>query len=429
MVEITINDLCSGFGDSRIGGRSENQDSFGKDQTNRGGLVLVCDGMGGGPGGKTASQIAVNEIIQGVAEAETSETNSNALIKAIRRANMAIIQKGNDVPQLKGMGSTVVSILISKQSVTVAHVGDSRVYQIRKGAKIYRTFDHSMVFDLVKQKVITEEQARLSVQSNIITRALGIKPDVEVEVEERSYEAKDRFLLCTDGIHGTMPERELIKLVSSSKLSLGATIDNLVTKVDMSGRQKGGGHDNLTAVILEMKSNSILKEKMSKRIKNILLCLSAVLIISVIFNVVLITKKSTSNPRESIYANSTKLLARYSDSIEIFKDTITKRTSNDSITGLKLEKLTNQINSQNIQISKLKNKNEKSDSTIMILRTKVDKLSKYKDILSELSSQLAEWASSLKNKPTTSSLSKLNNAAKKMQYKINKSLNNSNNPQ
>ena len=247
------------------------------------------------------------------------------------------------------MGSTVVAVLISKQSVTVAHVGDSRVYQVRKGAKIYRTFDHSMVFDLVKQKVITEEQARLSVQSNIITRALGIKPDVEVEVEERPYEARDRFLLCTDGIHGTMPERELIKLVSSSKLSLGATIDNLVTKVDMSGRQKGGGHDNLTAVILEMESNSILKEKMSKRIKNILLCLSAVLIISVIFNVVLATKKTTSNPSESIYANNTTLLARYRDSIEIFKDTISKRTSNDSVTALKLGRLTNQINSQNIQ--------------------------------------------------------------------------------
>lgn len=89
---------------------------------------------------------------------------------------------------------------------TIAHVGDSRVYQFRGRTKIFRTFDHSMVFDLVKQKVITEEQARLSAQSNVITRALGIKPDLEVEILERPFEAGDRFLLCTDGIHGSIEE-------------------------------------------------------------------------------------------------------------------------------------------------------------------------------------------------------------------------------
>ena len=203
----TESPLILGFAESRIGGRSENQDSFDWADTPLGFLVTVCDGMGGGPGGKTASSIAVKEIIAGVMEADQQESPSNILIKAIRRANMAIINRGTEQPALQGMGSTCTVVLITPKSATVAHVGDSRVYQFRGNEKIFRTFDHSMVFELVKQKVITEEQARLSAQSNVITRALGIKPDVEVEVTERPFETGDRFLLCTDGIHGAVEEK------------------------------------------------------------------------------------------------------------------------------------------------------------------------------------------------------------------------------
>ena len=291
MEQFSIDKLCVGYGDSRIGGRPENQDSFGRMATDRGFLILVCDGMGGGPGGKTASTMAVREIMKSLEEADKNLANREVLANAITRANMAIYQKGVEVPQLKGMGSTVVAVLLGQTCATIAHVGDSRVYQVRKGVKVFRTFDHSMVFEMVKQKIITEEQARLSAQSNIITRALGIKPDVEVEIDERPYERGDRFLLCSDGIHGTMPETELVKLISGAKPALAVMLDNLVTKVDMMGREKGGGHDNLTAVLIEMSTNSILKEKMSKRIKNLILCLLAVLLISVVFNVTLLLKK------------------------------------------------------------------------------------------------------------------------------------------
>ena len=166
----TESPLVFGFAESRIGGRAENQDSFAWADTPIGFLITVCDGMGGGPGGKTASFIAVNEIIAGVMEADQQEETANILIKAIRRANMAIITRGNEQPELKGMGSTCTVALINSKFATIAHVGDSRVYQFRGRTKIFRTFDHSMVFDLVKQKVITEEQARLSAQSNVITR-------------------------------------------------------------------------------------------------------------------------------------------------------------------------------------------------------------------------------------------------------------------
>lgn len=277
------NNIIVGFAESRIGGRQENQDSFGAMQTSRGFLVTVCDGMGGGPGGKTASSIAVNEILTGINEGAADETVANVIIKAVRRANMAIIEAGNETPDLKGMGSTATVLLVSEQSAYVAHVGDSRIYQFRGKKKVFRTDDHSMVFDLVKQKVITEEQARLSVQSNVITRALGMRPDIEVEIHELPYEKGDRFLLCTDGIHGTMPEREFIKMATNTSSALGAVTDDISTYVDNLGRSNGGGHDNLTIAIVETKVKSKLRGSMSKQAKWIMAALAVVCILAILY--------------------------------------------------------------------------------------------------------------------------------------------------
>ena len=276
------NDIIVGFAESRVGGRSENQDSYGAMQTSRGYLVTVCDGMGGGPGGKTASSIAVNEILAGISEGADDETVVNVIIKAVRRANMAIIEAGNKNPELKGMGSTATVLLISENSAHVAHVGDSRIYQFRGKKKVFRTDDHSMVFDLVKQKVITEEQARLSAQSNVITRALGMRPDIEVEVHELPFKKGDRFLLCSDGIHGTMPEREFIKMATKSGSALGAITDDIATYVDNLGRSGGGDHDNLTLAVVETKVDSKLKASKSTSIKGIIIALVIICILAVL---------------------------------------------------------------------------------------------------------------------------------------------------
>ena len=279
-------DIFVGFAESRIGGRAENQDSYGYKETPLGFLLTVCDGMGGGPGGKTASSIAVEEIITGIDEANDDEEISNIIIKAIRRANMAVIEAANENPSLAGMGSTATVLLLSEQSAFIAHVGDSRVYQIRGGRKIFRTYDHSMVFELVKQKVITEEQARLSAQSNIITRALGMKPDLEVDIVERPYAKGDRFVLCSDGIHGSMPEKELLKMLGNRKISLGALVDDISTCVDNLGRTNGGHHDNMTLAIVETKNSSKLKTKISKRAITIILALALLCMAGVIFYIV-----------------------------------------------------------------------------------------------------------------------------------------------
>lgn len=252
---------CIGFAESRIGGRAENQDAYGFGDTERGFLVTVCDGMGGGPAGKVASTLAAEEILAGFYEAEGDDSTVDVIEKAIKRANMAIIQEGEKNPAFKGMGSTTTVLLLSEKSAHVAYVGDSRVYQLRKKKKIYRTFDHSMVFEMVKQRVVTEEQARLSEQSNVITRALGISQELQVDITELPYKKGDRFVLCTDGIHGMLPEKELLKLFSKKTTDLEALTNEIALYIDNIGQEAGGGHDNLTIAIIETNINSKIKPR------------------------------------------------------------------------------------------------------------------------------------------------------------------------
>lgn len=299
------------FAESRIGGRRENQDSFGWNDTRLGYLVTVCDGMGGGPGGKTASTIAVKEIVDSITDASEKDDPKTVVADAVRRANDAIIEAGKQTPQFKGMGSTATVLLIGKQSAIVAHVGDSRIYQLRRGRKVFRTFDHSMVFEMVKQKVITEEQARLSAQSNIITRALGAAETVDVEIAEVAYEKGDRFMLCSDGIHGTMPEKELLKLVSKRSVSLATVTDDIATHVDNLGHNAGGGHDNLTLALVETRKYSKLTPKMTKAARIIIAVMLMGLTASIMTNVM---QYRTANA-------ATKATA---DSIALYKDSVKK---------------------------------------------------------------------------------------------------------
>lgn len=316
-------DYYIGFGESRIGGRSENQDTFGAQKTKRGFVVTVCDGMGGGPGGKTASSIAVHEIIACINDASDEEECANILIKAVRCANMAIIKAGNEHPSLHGMGCTATVLLLTPMAAYVAHVGDSRIYQIRGHKKVFRTFDHSMVFDLVRQGVITEEQARLSAQSNVITRALGIKPDVEVDVEELPYENGDRFLLCTDGIHGTMPEPELLRKVSSRRNALGAVVDDVATFVDNTGRESGNSHDNLTLAVIEVKRDSKKRPKMTKFAKKLLLALFVVAAASITLNLFLYQRTSVvAGDSQSLLDGLQRRDSAWQDSVKSLQSSI-----------------------------------------------------------------------------------------------------------
>ena len=270
---------------SLIGGRNENQDFYGHCVTKNGcDLFIVCDGMGGMRGGSTASKEAVRVITE-EAISSFEENPETLLVSALKKANTLIFQLGHSKEELRGMGTTIVALLIGNDKVTVAHVGDSRIYQLRGKGKIFRTFDHSMVFELVKRGRMTEEQARLSADSNIISRALGMKPDVEVEINSNlPYLKGDCFMLCTDGISGMVEEKKLLSMIDTKK-SEKEIVENITNHIDTIGIESGGGHDNMTIVVIKVHENSKIKPVMDKKSKLIIMLLALSLLISVGLNI------------------------------------------------------------------------------------------------------------------------------------------------
>lgn len=269
---------------SLIGGRPENQDDLGWVDTPLGFLLVVCDGMGGGPGGKTASYLAKTAFMQTMYGCPSQADPRETLRMAVARAEEALEQKMTEMPSLRGMGSTLVAILVSAASAYIVHLGDSRCYRLRGSKILFRTKDHSLVGELVQSKALTEEQARVSPQSNVITRGLGSTSNHVSEIDEVPYRKGDRFVLCTDGVWGIMPQTELLQRLGVMA-DVANIVDNLQDEVDRRGASEGGGHhDNHTLAILEMNTDSILKDKMSKQFIILLASVGGLLLISLIFN-------------------------------------------------------------------------------------------------------------------------------------------------
>jgi serine/threonine protein phosphatase PrpC len=265
-----------------IGGRKENQDTEGSCVTKFGFLSIVCDGMGGAAGGKTASTMAVNIIMQEVLNSQ-SNMPAQALMMAIKKANQEIYHRGRQQTELRGMGTTATALIINEEKVTIAHAGDSRVYQLRDGEKVFRTNDHSKVFELVKRGILSEEQARLSEESNIIQRALGIAPEIEVEINDNIPFLKgDIFMLCTDGVCGALPEEDLLQLLKKEK-DIKQLSDRVVRQIDLLGNQHGGGHDNLTLALIKPLSNSKLEVIIDMKTKTTIYSLAAMVALLALF--------------------------------------------------------------------------------------------------------------------------------------------------
>lgn len=334
MAQINTNTKCKGCIDSRIGGRTDNQDSCGYSDTSFGLLIVVCDGMGGGPGGKLASSVAVDTIINAVKSSDVHARRKEILRDAVIMANHRLLQIVSEKPNLKGMGTTVAALLINDYSAIVAHIGDSRVYQFRRGTKKFRTFDHSMVFELVKKGSMSEEQARLSGQSNIITRALGHGTDVAPDIVELPYEKGDRFMLCTDGAWGCMPEKQLVKRAAGIK-SIDGAMESLLIEIDDIGITNGNKHDNFSIALIETSTNSLLKETMSTRTKNIITGLGILLCISLLFNIIQASSKGGKDTeRAAAEREMEETTKRYQDSISNLNKTInTLRNDTSRLNG------------------------------------------------------------------------------------------------
>lgn len=294
-----------GFVESRKGGRPENQDYLDYRDTGWGFLVVVCDGMGGGPAGQVASSQAVNAIINYIDNTpfEHSLSPEKLLRDAISYANTHLLDLQRKNTQLRGMGTTATVLLINKNSAKLAHIGDSRIYQLRFGRKKFRTTDHSQVMELVKVGTLTEEEARTAPNSNVITRALGVTETVDLDFCEVGYEKGDRFVLCTDGVWGSMPESKLVDLLAKTK-TLSGTVESTMITVEEIGKDNGGHHDNFTLALVKTNNNSILKEPMSHKVRNILVTLIVICCISLIANAILayslLNKKSVEPSSTSI---------------------------------------------------------------------------------------------------------------------------------
>lgn len=295
-----------GLLDSRIGGRPDNQDSAGSADTSLGTIVVVCDGMGGCNGGAVASNIAVTTVIDDVGSAAVGQSPAEVLKEAIIHANEMINKKASETSSLNGMGTTLVAALITKECVYASYVGDSRIYLLRGKRKVFRTFDHSYVYQaLVSKGVITEEQARLSSQSNSILKALGVERTIAPEVYELPYLKGDRLVLCTDGFWGSMPEPDLIASVCR-RFDPENALEQTFTKIENIGIVDGGHHDNYSAAIIDLNTESLIRTKMDKRTKILVAILSFCLLLSLFVNVRQCTRGAEAPTVNSEHVDSTE---------------------------------------------------------------------------------------------------------------------------
>lgn len=218
--------------------REQNEDAYGyKDN-----LFVVADGMGGHEAGEIASAIAVETILA----SNISLDLVSSLKEAVYKANNAILEEIVKDENFLGMGTTVAILLLENHRAYVAHAGDSRVYQFTGGRLIRLTADHSFVAELVKNGSITEEEAKIHPQRNILTQALGTKGNLEFEVNVFSFSPDDKFLLCSDGLTGMVAEETIKDLLTVSEAPQ-IIADKLVQKAN-----ENGGNDNITVIVIEV---------------------------------------------------------------------------------------------------------------------------------------------------------------------------------
>lgn len=227
--------------------RTENQDNYRAarlpDDTV---WAAVCDGMGGAAAGKLASQIAIDRVedcLSGALPQLAQGQERLLLIKTAMAANHTVYEESRTEPAKHGMGTTLVCVLIRDGTAHVVHVGDSRAYLYRGGNIQQITRDHSMVEQLVESGQLTREQAECHPQKNLITRALGVEPEVEPDYTPVKVCEGDILLLCSDGLSGSLTAEEMADIV-------GHTPFFSVPRKLIEKALKEDGHDNITALLI-----------------------------------------------------------------------------------------------------------------------------------------------------------------------------------
>ena len=223
------------------------------------GLFVVADGMGGHAAGEVASRLAVDTIQEWVVKylsgsdaalagkpEPTCSREANFLLSSIRLANRIIYDAAQGRREYAGMGTTVVSILAVNDHVALAHVGDSRLYRLRGEQIVQLSRDHSLVQQQVDHGIISPEEAQQSQYKHLITRALGLKEPVEVELAEQPVLPGDFLLLCSDGLSDLLEDEEMLGIVREHADDLEKACQALVDRANYKG-----GDDNITALLIQ----------------------------------------------------------------------------------------------------------------------------------------------------------------------------------
>jgi serine/threonine protein phosphatase PrpC len=205
-------------------------------------VFAVADGMGGHRGGDVASSMSVEEL----ARAPVGSKGSPAILAAIKKANRALLRRGDAEPQLYGMGTTVTALVVDGAKGHILHVGDSRAYLLRDGKLRRLTEDHTVVQELVRQGRLTQEEADHHPQRSMITRALGVEDDVDVDELILDLHRLDRVVVCSDGLTAMLSEEEITEVLASVPDPQVAT-DRLVQLAN-----EAGGEDNITVIVVDV---------------------------------------------------------------------------------------------------------------------------------------------------------------------------------
>lgn len=251
--------------------RKNNEDTIGYDSAL--GLLVLADGMGGHRGGAVASNLTVDTIIDTIQQQlpainvhQTDSVSGFSLVSicvqnAIDQANDLVFKTAQTDPANKGMGTTIVVLLFYNNTFSLAHIGDSRCYRLRAGNLEQITKDHSLLQELIDRGFYTPDEARKSMNKNLVTRALGIDPVVTPDIQEDIVLKHDIFLLCSDGLTDLVEDEYICLTIKQFSDNLEEAAKHLITKAN----QKGGS-DNISVMLCRIDEDFSTDQNWHKKI-------------------------------------------------------------------------------------------------------------------------------------------------------------------
>lgn len=223
--------------------RATNEDSYICEPPH---LFVVADGMGGHVAGEIASKLAVTTISRYIEENDGKLEQEELLKQAIIQANTSIYQLSLSKEEFTGMGTTVTAIYMDKNMAYWGHVGDSRIYLLRKEEFRQITDDHSLVWELVQSGNITKEDAKIHPKRNMLTRAVGTSCLIKIDTGVTELEPGDIILMCTDGLTNMVGEQDIYNLLKNPQDNLESMVNQLIVNA-----KNAGGSDNITTILLK----------------------------------------------------------------------------------------------------------------------------------------------------------------------------------